>query len=146
MRLNVSFFPPHFPRLFFANFCRNSRNLPFESKFELTRHFFQLEYYNTEKKNWIRLRWNSTYITILSYSILFPNHFRVYLNCIKLYFLKNFVTWYPWVKIAWNKDLCNTFTSHTKFCIWQNSSFWVIVQDAVDFSDCTIPKSLISHQ
>ena len=109
MRLNVSFFPPHFPRLFFANFCRNSRNLPFKSKFELTRHFFQLEYYNTEKENWIRLRWNSTYITILSYSILFPNHFRVYLNCIKLYFLKNFVTWYPWVKIAWNKDLCNTW-------------------------------------
>ena len=107
MRLDLSFFSPHFGRLFFANFFRNSRNLPFESKFELTRHFFQLEYHNTEKKNWIRLRWNSTYVTILSYSILFPNHFRVYLNYTKLYFLKNFVTWYH--RIAWNNDLCNTW-------------------------------------
>ena len=37
-------------------------------------------------------------------------------------------------------------TSHSKFCIWQNSSSWVIVQDALDLSDCTILKSLISYQ
>ena len=37
-------------------------------------------------------------------------------------------------------------TSYSKFCIWQNSSSWVMVQDALVLINCTILKSLISYQ
>ena len=58
-------FPPSFCKAFFCKFLE-----------ELLKPW-------KNWKNWIRLQWNSTYITILSYLILFPNHFHVYLNCTK---------------------------------------------------------------
>ena len=37
-------------------------------------------------------------------------------------------------------------TSHLKFHAWQNSMSWVIVQDALDKSDCTISESFILQE
>lgn len=37
-------------------------------------------------------------------------------------------------------------TFHPKFYVSQNFSSWVLAQDALNWSDCRIPRSLISHK